>query len=213
VTVSDPESPRVTFVLAGAVRVFHRLPDGREYTPKILEAPNHFGDVQPLAGLEVHVQSVEIVRDAELGLVPWAVVRDVLRNDHACALAWLSGIASQFVYAIDSDRHNALADLPGRVANVLLSYAERFGQPSKAGVAIDAPLSKEKLARHVGSIRRSVIRVLRTFEEQKVLDAKGAGIVVRSTEGLRSATLPSRLGIGHRIARAPGVFAPKDRVK
>src|SRR5262245_47438522 len=36
---------RVCFVLSGVVRIFHTGPEGRQFTPKILQAPNHFGDL------------------------------------------------------------------------------------------------------------------------------------------------------------------------
>jgi CRP/FNR family cyclic AMP-dependent transcriptional regulator len=187
----------VVFVLRGAVRVFHRLDDGREFTPKFLCAPNHFGDLQPLAGLPLTIQSVEVVEEATLATVAWKTLETFLRSDHQATLAWLSGLASQFVYTIDSDRHNALTGLPGRVANVLLTYAQHFGERDRTSTVVRAPLSRDQLARHVGSIKRSVIRVIRTFEEKGLVDARGQDVVIRSSEGLAQETLPKRVGLGH----------------
>jgi CRP-like cAMP-binding protein len=194
----------VTFVLEGAVRIFHSVDDGRQFTPKIMAAPNHFGDVELISGQTQNGQSVELLVDGWVARVPWAIVRQVLLEDHGVCLGWLGGLASQFVYTIDADRHNVFSGLPGRVANVLLSYAEVFGTPTRDGVALQVPLSLDRLAREVGSVKRSIIRVLQTFEAAGWVEP-GRALVLRRTEELVAATLPRRLGLSH-AAKAPGLL-------
>src|SRR5213075_758265 len=104
----------------------HRLDDGREFTPKILAAPNHFGDVERIAGGSVNGQSVEVLEASIVARVPWSCIKAMLVDDHQACIGWLEGLASQFVYTIDADRHHVFTGLSGRVANVILSYADVF---------------------------------------------------------------------------------------
>jgi CRP-like cAMP-binding protein len=191
----------VSFLLSGSVRIYHRLGPGREYTPKILIAPNHFGDVQLLAGAEVRPQSVDVLREATIALVPWRTMHLVLADDPRACMAWLEGLASQFLYTIDSDRHNAFTGLPGRIANVLLSYADAFGRPQSGAIEIEARLSRESIARHVGSVARSVVRVLKGLEERRIIDSHRARLVIRDANALRRWTLPGRVGLSHRLPK------------
>jgi len=68
----EGERHRTTcFLLAGVVRVFHCLGDGRQYTPRLLRGPDQFGDLELLAGNTVSLHSVEVVQEATLALVDW----------------------------------------------------------------------------------------------------------------------------------------------
>jgi CRP/FNR family transcriptional regulator len=188
---------RVCFVLSGVVRIFHTGPAGRQFTPKILRAPNHFGDLELLAGASINGQSVAVIADAVVATVPWPALRACLLADHGLCLAWLAGISSQFLYTIDADRHHVFVGLPGRIANVLLSYADVFGRPSKSGIQLDVELSREQLANQVGSVKRAVVRVVQDFVERGWLGSEGTRLVLKQRASLLAQTLPRRLGLGH----------------
>jgi CRP-like cAMP-binding protein len=142
--------------------------------------------------------------------VPWARIRSVLLEDHRACLGWLEGLASQFVYTIDADRHNVFSGLPGRVANVILSYAEVFGRPGKNGVELSIPLSREQLARQVGSVKRSVLRVLKSFQENGTLSNLDSRLLIRKPERLIAETLPRRIGLSHRAGEDGGLSSGSD---
>lgn len=208
--ILEGEAPSsVTFLMEGAVRIYHRAEDGREYTPKILSAPNHFGDVELIANHPQNGQSVELLRDSLVVIVPWSTIRAVLLSDHAACIGWLTGLASQFVYTIDADRHNVFSGLPGRVANVLLSYAEVFGRPTRGGVELHIPLSLEQLAREVGSVKRSILRVLHTFKQAGLVESGHTNLRITNARELAEKTLPRRIGLGHR-ARSPGLLESRE---
>ena len=59
----------VYFLLEGVARIFHTN-DAREFTAKLMEAPNHFGDIEQIVGHGMHRQSVEMSTDATLAVAP-----------------------------------------------------------------------------------------------------------------------------------------------
>ncbi len=209
--VEGSPADRVCFVLRGVVRIFHTGPDGRQFTPKILKAPNHFGDLELLAGSAINGQSVAVISEATVAMVPWAVIRECLLSDHALCIAWLAGISSQFLYTIDADRHHVFVGLPGRIANVLLSYADVFGRAGRKGIELELELSREQLANQVGSVKRAVVRVMQEFVERGWLGSEGTRLVVKQRAALLAQTLPRRLGLGHDM-RVAGLLPGKSGV-
>lgn len=187
----------VIFLLEGKARIFHTSDDGREFTPKILSSPNHFGDAELLAGRSTNGQSVELLEDGLIATVRWDTLKEVLLQDHQLSLGWLAGIASQFVYTIDADRHNVFGGLPGRVANVLLSYADAFGRPFNGGIDLGIELSRDQLAKQVGSVKRSVLRIVQGFAERGWVDTRGSRMLIRNESELVAHTLPRRVGLTH----------------
>jgi CRP-like cAMP-binding protein len=186
----------VHFVLRGVTRIFHSVDDGREFTPKILSSPSHFGDVELLSGYACNNQSVETVTEALLAVIDWETVRGVLQTDHNATLGWLAGVAAQFVHTIDADRHNVFVGLEGRVANYLLSIGDVLGERVQKGLRLAVPISREKLANQVGSVKRSVLRVIQGLTQRGLLEEDGTNLVIPSPKELqRQTTLPRRLGI------------------
>ena len=200
--VEGTAADRICFVLSGVVRIFHTGPQGRQFTPKILRAPNHFGDLELLAGAGINGQSVAVIADAVVATVPWCALRECLLADHALCLAWLAGISSQFLYTIDADRHHVFVGLPGRIANVLLSYADVFGRQHRSGIQLDVELTREQLANQVGSVKRAVVRVVQEFVERGWIGSEGTRLVLKQRAALLAQTLPRRLGLGHSMQPA-----------
>ncbi|MFC1609427.1 Crp/Fnr family transcriptional regulator [Myxococcota bacterium] len=188
----------VCFLLEGVARIFHQSDDGLEFTPKIMAAPNHFGDLELLARRSTNGQSVEVLSEALVARVPWGTIKEILLEDHQLCVDWLSGIASQFVYTIDADRHNVFLGLGGRVANVLLSYGHVFGQQTPDGLELDVEMSRDGLARQVGSVKRAVLRVVQAFTKRGWIDTRGPRLLIKDQRALQGQTLSRRLGLGHR---------------
>ena len=191
----------IHFVLEGSVRIFHRH-DSKSYTPKLLSAPNHVGELPLLAGSGHYAESVESVTPCLIASVPWPLLRELLRSDQGLCWGWLVGLATQFVQTIDADRHTAFVDLSGRVANTLLSYGEGMGEETRDGVFIPVPLSRTLLAQHVVSSKRAVIRVLNSFAERGWIAATGSNFILRNSKSLLRMVLPRRLGMAHDARKA-----------
>ncbi len=186
----------VKFLLRGVARIQH-VADGRLYTPKLLQAPGHFGELETLAGFGPSRQSVTAVSGCLVASVAWAVIEPLLRTDNAMCFAWLRALGQQFVFTIDADRHNVFTPLAGRMANALLSYADAFGVPERAGVLVRHTLSLQDIADTVGSVKRVVLRVLQGWAKQDVIASTPDGALIKRIDVLRKATLTGRLGLLH----------------
>jgi CRP/FNR family transcriptional regulator, cyclic AMP receptor protein len=191
----------VYFVLDGVIRIYHAIPgEDREFTPKIMQAPNHFGDAEQIVGHPTHRQFVETVTESVLAIVPFSAIAELLLSDHQLCVGWLVGITSQFLSTCDADRHHVFIGVPGQVANLLLSYGQIFGEETRHGLELGVSLSREQIARHVGSVKRVVRRVVQRFVDSGWLDTSGRRLLIRDPKALEALTLPRRLGLQHQAS-------------
>ena len=189
----------IFFLLSGVVRIFHTKSHGREFTPKMMRAPNHFGELDLLTSQHVLRQSVEVVSDAMLASVDYRVLIKLLKSDHEFCFGWMKALARQFLFTIDASRHYAFMGLSGRIANYLLSYADAFGTTHGTRVEVTKHLSRNDLALQVGSTKRAVLRVIQQFEAKGLIETFQEGFVIHDVESLRSSTLVGRLGLLHEL--------------
>ncbi|HVQ98507.1 MAG TPA: helix-turn-helix domain-containing protein, partial [Mycobacterium sp.] len=88
----------------------------------------------------------------------------------------------------DADRKRVefgVYDTMSRVAHRLVELAERFGEPTEAGILITLPFTQHELAGWVGASREAVAKALRTFRARGYLQTQRRTVTVLDIEGLR----------------------------
>ncbi|MFI9597233.1 Crp/Fnr family transcriptional regulator [Nonomuraea sp. NPDC052265] len=88
----------------------------------------------------------------------------------------------------DSDRKRVeygAFDTTGRVATRLLELADRYGEPTAAGVRVALPLSQDELAGWTGSSREAVSKALRSLRDRGLIETGRLRVVIHDVEGLR----------------------------
>ncbi|MFI6183920.1 Crp/Fnr family transcriptional regulator [Nonomuraea sp. NPDC051191] len=76
-------------------------------------------------------------------------------------------------------------DTTGRVATRLLELADRYGEPTTAGVRVALPLSQDELAGWTGSSREAVSKALRSLRDRGLIETGRRRVVIHDVEGLR----------------------------
>lgn len=85
------------------------------------------------------------------------------------------------ILAIKDDRISALENhsVSNRVAAVLLSLSEKFGQETHEGLYIDVKVDRDTMAKLAGTVTESLSRQLSEFEEESIISRKGRSIFVK----------------------------------
>lgn len=78
-----------------------------------------------------------------------------------------------------------------RIAQLLLTLAERTGSDTPEGVRIPFPLTRQEVAEMVGTTVESAIRVLSRWGREGLVITAESGFVIPSAEALREVTEPS----------------------
>ena len=68
----------------------------------------------------------------------------------------------------------------------LVLMREKYKQSFTPGMAVEINMSREDLASLVGTARENVVRILKDFKEEDILETKGRKIVIKNVQKLLS---------------------------
>ncbi len=207
-TAGEPPA-YVRVLLHGTARIFHRAPDGREVTVKLLRAPNIFADIECLNGIGM-LESVAAVDPAVVARLETPAYIAFLRAHPDCMFEHMRHIAAAFCVAARSERQ-VFAPLDQRIANLLLSYADLYGVRNGGEIWIRYPLSLPKIAQSLAVVTRSVAYVCSRWSKAKILGREGNFFVLRQPALLEELAAPIRHSIAYSIGQSLTKLHVPDR--
>jgi CRP/FNR family transcriptional regulator, cyclic AMP receptor protein len=155
----DDPGDSLYIVRDGRVKVVLVGEDGREVILGVLGVGEHFGELsliddQPRSA---HVIAME---DSLLLVLRRDDFRRRVEANPAVAWALLSELSRRLRRADGKIGGLVLLDVPGRIARLLLDFAEEAG-----GDTIDKPLTHQTIAQMIGASRETVSRAMREFQD------------------------------------------------
>jgi CRP/FNR family transcriptional regulator, cyclic AMP receptor protein len=155
----DDPGDSLYIVREGRVKVVLVGEDGREVILGVLGVGEHFGELsliddQPRSA---HVIAME---DSLLLVLRRDDFRRRVEANPAVAWALLSELSRRLRRADGKIGGLVLLDVPGRIARLLLDFAEEGG-----GDTIDKPLTHQTIAQMIGASRETVSRAMREFQD------------------------------------------------
>lgn len=178
VVYSEGDMPMyVYFVKSGNIKGFKGHPDGKELITA-LYGPNDYIGFEAILENVAYADSAVVMQDAEVVMIP--------RHDFLTLIQGHSDVSTSFIRMLCkkvSDREKQLVTLAynsvrQRTAEALI----------KSGALKDArstiTISREDLAKMVGTAAESVIRVLAEFKEEGILETEAGKIRILSPEKL-----------------------------
>ncbi len=155
----DDPGDSLYIVRDGRVKVVLVGEDGREVILGVLGVGEHFGELsliddQPRSA---HVIAME---DSLLLVLRRDDFRRRVEANPAVAWALLSELSRRLRRADGKIGGLVLLDVPGRIARLLLDFAQEAG-----GDTIEKPLTPQTIAQMIGASRETVSRAMREFQD------------------------------------------------
>jgi len=146
----------------GKVKLSHTSNDGRESLFTVLGPGDMFGELSvfdpgPRTSTAIAVTDVTVLGLKHDVLKPWLIERSEV------AQSLLQALANRLRRNSETMSDLVFADVPGRVAKVLLMLNEKFGTPAQAGRLVAHDLTQEEIAQLVGASRETVNKALADF--------------------------------------------------
>ena len=164
-------------LVRGEVKVFVDSPDGREVVLTHLQAGDFFGEMALLEG-EPRSASVTALTESELVAIAREDLFSLLARDFTLTRKILSTMSARLRRSNEVIESLALQDVGGRLARYLVRLADESGQaPVDGYFAIHRPTHQE-IANSIGATRETVTRMLKQFEDRKLIRIKGATVWV-----------------------------------
>jgi CRP/FNR family cyclic AMP-dependent transcriptional regulator len=164
-------------LVRGEVKVFVDSPDGREVVLTHLQAGDFFGEMALLEG-EPRSASVTALTESELVAIGREDLFSLLARDFALTRKILQTMSARLRRSNEVIESLALQDVGGRLARYLVRLADESGQVAVDGFfAVHRPTHQE-IANSIGATRETVTRMLKQFEDRKLIRIKGSTVWV-----------------------------------
>jgi DNA-binding response OmpR family regulator len=175
---SEGDSPvHVFMVISGNIKTFKSHPDGKELIVNIYKANDYFG-FESILENSAYTESAVAMEDSELIIIP--------RRDFLALIHSSSEISRTFISLLCKtikEKENQLLNLAynsvrQRTAEALLKVF-RLKDPEKK-----LSVSRDDLAKMVGTASESVIRVLSDFKDEGLINIETGKIIILNPEKL-----------------------------
>lgn len=156
------QGDQLYLILDGKIKLSHTSSDGRESLFTVLGTGDMFGELSvfdpgPRTSTAIAVTDATVLGLSHKVLRPWLTQRPEV------AQSLLQALANRLRRNSETMSDLVFADVPGRVAKVLLQLNEKFGEDSVAGRQVAHDLTQEEIAQLVGASRETVNKALADF--------------------------------------------------
>lgn len=203
-------SDQVHVVLRGTVRIYHKAADGREVLVKLLRSPCLFGDLELLAEVPM-IKNVASVDEVSVAVIPGEEYLDLLGGSSAAMMEHLKQIAAAFCVAARHQRQ-VFASVEQRMANLVLSYADFYGEPDGDDLVITEKLSQQQIALSLGAVRRSVAKVLSEWTQKGLISRRDDRHVVHRMDKLEELAASIRGSLNYQMGMSMEQVATKEQL-
>ena len=178
-------------VASGTVKVFVTSGHGTEMVMATLRAPHGFGEVALLDN-GPRSASAEALEPTTVLAFARSTFLDLIHRDPDVADGLLRSVGWLLRRVTGQAADLVFLDLEGRVAKLLVEFANERGEEREGEIHLDLGLSQSDLAVMVGGSRQSVNQILHALEARGYLAVDGGRTVaILNMEGLsKRAGLP-----------------------
>ncbi len=178
------EGRTVYVLLEGLVKIFVTSERGDEMLLATLQGPATFGELALIDSLP-RSASVEAIEPVETLAFNVTDLVELSKANGSFSTGLLESLAGLIRRLTDQASDFVFLDLHGRVAKLLLNFADTRGEHTDEGIVLDLHLTQGDLARMVGGSRQSVNQILGTLSNRGYLALYGRKIVIKRLDLLR----------------------------
>lgn len=169
---SEGDAPlNIYFIKSGSIKVYQSHPDGKELITNIYNANDFFGFEPILEGNNYH-ESAVAMQDSEVINIPKYDFLTLLQTNPDVSKGFISLLSKKVAEKEKQLLNLAYNSVRQRTAEALLKVREL--KDSKENIQI----SRDDLAKMVGTASESVIRVLSDFKDEGLIEIDGGKIKI-----------------------------------
>ncbi|MFN8010927.1 MAG: Crp/Fnr family transcriptional regulator [Holophagaceae bacterium] len=176
-----------TVVRSGLVKILRRAPDGGEIIVALFGPRESIGDAAVLAGEPYPAAALAASEEASVVRIPAPPVLAAMRDRAVRGEAMIRALASHNRALQDKILILGCATVPRRLAALLLTLAERFGEePAGGGMEVPVALSRGELARFVHATLETVSRTMSAWGKAGLVETREDGFRIPEPARLRA---------------------------
>lgn len=155
-------------VVAGNVKLVSHTFEGEGVLLDMLKPGDFFGD--PTAtGKEVYDETAQTQTTACILSVRLSDFQEIMNNYPTVAMAVLDITTNRLNESRQRIQHLSTLPVKERIAHILVTLANKFGEKDSRGLLIQLPLSRKDLADMAGTSTETASRIMSQFQEDELV--------------------------------------------
>ncbi|MGQ9909858.1 MAG: Crp/Fnr family transcriptional regulator [Candidatus Flexifilum sp.] len=175
----------VYIVIEGGVRLVETTPEGQCVHLKVYGRGDLFGALA-IADASPHPTGAQAVGAARVAVLPGPTLRALIASSSEIGLFLIDHLVNHVQHAHARIRQLAAERVERRLARAIMHYADKFGSAVDEVIVIDVPLTQKDLADFIGTTPETVNRILKTWEQRRVIRCARQHIDVLDADFLRA---------------------------
>ncbi|MBI4180204.1 Crp/Fnr family transcriptional regulator [bacterium] len=159
-------------IVEGLIKIEQPTERGRVKTLALLGSGECFGEMAIVTNLPRSASAIAI-EETRLLMLKREVFLDHLQNNPAISLRIIEVLCQRLTEANEQIKSLTFDNVPARLANTIVSLAEKFGEQEGGSWRIRIRLTHQELSDMVGSTREIVTRTLKLFQDEGSVEVDG----------------------------------------
>lgn len=177
-------SDKLYIINKGKVKIFKYTKEGKEQILYILTNGDFTGDLSLLkkGKLEFNAEALE---DTAVCTLTKEDFDKILEKNPQITLKILEVVHDRLVSLENLIQRLSTKDVEARIAGVILTLMNNFGEETKGGIVLELPLSREEIGNYSGLTRETVSRTLTGMQDSGIIELVGnKKIIIKDIEYL-----------------------------
>jgi CRP-like cAMP-binding protein len=173
----DSFSRGIYIVKKGKVKIFQMNNEGKQSIVYIYKKGDYFG-YRPILANEPHPVSALAMDSVVVSFISRELFLSLLEKSSTLANALLYTLSKEFSVWINKMTIFSQYGVKERVALSLLILNKVFQQNEEISKPVLIAINREDFAGFVGTAKETLVRMLRTFKDEKIITTKGTKIII-----------------------------------
>ena len=175
----------IFYIREGKVKKYKADKEGREQIIYVANTGELVG-YHALLAEERYPDTAATLEKSIIAFIPKEDFLAVVNSSQLLSQRLLKTLSHEFSVFVNSLVLLGQRTVRERLAMQLVLMREKYKQSFTPGMAVEINMSREDLASLVGTARENVVRILKDFKEEDILETKGRKIVIKNVQELLS---------------------------
>jgi CRP-like cAMP-binding protein len=168
-------------VVEGAVKLLRYTEEGKDVVLEILNPGSYFGSLK-LLGSDVYTESAIVQSGCCILSIGLQDFREILQEYPSVGIAILEMSAEKLRSSQEQIKQLTTESVETRIANILLTLSDKFGELKEGQTLIQLPFSRKDLADMAGTTTESASRVMSIFQKEGIIETGRQWVSIRDNE-------------------------------
>ncbi len=176
----------IFLIQTGKAKKYKADKNGKEQIIYVANAGEIMG-YHALLAEERYFDSAAVLEDSEIAFIPKEDFFEALDTSKILPQRLLKTLSHEFYVLVNGIALFAQGSVRERFATQLVLMREKYKENFTSGMAVEINMSREDLASLVGTARENILRVLKDFKEEGILETRGRKIIITDLNKLLAA--------------------------